>query len=285
MDNPTHIVTDLILVVYEVSRLQRALKIAHDICELINVRQVVIVINNPLISDDMIHTITRQTLSKVVLLRHDNTGLEFGAYQKGLDNIKYDLPDRLIVMNDTVGTHQFQYFGKYFMRVFCRRLVTLQEQNFAIGTVERSVRQFRLHGLATSTWIRSNIMGFDKQAIMGVHGVLYSNDLVGAVAESSDEGRFFSAMLNENFKRHLRLYLFVPGAAAWYAAAPLTAENSRKLSSKASAILQEIYFSMRMAHADTALFHMYSSPKQSLLDSWVNRVYIKGKKIKSFFSK
>ena len=42
----------------------------------------------------------------VHIIEHENTGREFGAYLAGLDHLAGRDLDRLMILNDTVGSHQ-----------------------------------------------------------------------------------------------------------------------------------------------------------------------------------
>ena len=184
------------------------------------------------------------------VLRHDNTDMEFGAYQAGIDRLLEQLdPDWLVIANDTCATH-----GN-FPRVHRERVVAELKLSHAhpvvLGRVHALPRSYQIDGLRTNRWMQSNLFVLNRVALQAVGHRAYRPGIGTLIRDSIPTSRFFSPTLDPVLRDHLDMWLFraKPGPH-WYGAAPLDSGNSTKMARKARAILYEIHLgAMLDAHS------------------------------------
>ena len=193
-------------------------------------------------------------LPRVVHLAHDNTGLEFGAYQAGVQRLSTLGLDWALIVNDTFSVH------RPFSAAHRRRLIdplahTGTEEPLAAGEVEAHGRSFVLFGCRTHRWISTSVFALNHAALQCLGWRLYRPEVDALVFGGADEDRFFAPLLDPVLARHIRAWLMVPaGPGTWYAAAPLSAATAPRLTAKARAILQEMYLSAALEQASTWFF-------------------------------
>ena len=185
----------------------------------------------------------------VQCLAHDNTGLEFGAYQAGLDRIRERELDWVVFANDTFAVHSCFY------RVYQRRLLAALSipagpELQVAGEVVSMPRSFTIGGARTNRWMTTSIFALNRSAVRALHGRVYYPEVDDLIRTSADPDTFFSPALDGVLAEHLAAWLFgAPGPGTWYGAAPLNDRTAPKLAPKARSILQEKQLS---AHLDQA---------------------------------
>jgi hypothetical protein len=192
---------------------------------------------------------------KRIIHQHDNSGLEFGAYQAGLGLLKssYDSDFDLIILNDTVGIH-FP-LNKEFLSAFVRTLTIEPSPCRAVGIIDTVSRAISIDRLSTSRWLRSNLMGFDAEAISRIGYLIYVPEIDEYVTATADAQSFFSSSVSCSLQDHISRWLFATSGHRWYGAAPLSPDNAAKLAAKARSILQEKYLSMRLEQVFAAFLY------------------------------
>lgn len=181
------------------------------------------------------------------LLRHDNSGQEFGAYQAGLEALLGAAdPDWVLVFNDTFATHD--NFASPYRERLRGELFHIRAHPTIVGQVEAIARSYRLAGLRTHRWVRSNVFALNRAALQALERRIYVPEFDAAVVETADPAQFFAPVVDAVLAEHLRMWLFTPrtGAVHWYGAAPLEAANVARMARKARSILQEKYLSARL---------------------------------------
>lgn len=206
--------------------------------------QCILVNNNPALLDRLIELSRKHDFVDAVQL-HDNSGMEFGAYQFGLDNVlaRGDF-DWVLFVNDTFATHQ----------AFCsRQRIALasrlneggaQEIPTAVGRVDSLARSYSMAGARSHRWIATNVFALDRKAISLLKGRVHHAHLDSLIRPVGDIDSFFASELDDALVRHLKAWLFGVGPGPrWGGAAPLTASNAARYAAKARSILQEKYLS------------------------------------------
>lgn len=185
-------------------------------------------------------------------MQHDNEGQEFGAYQRGLDELlKTDRPDWVIFMNDTLGTHTRLPDG------FLQRLQRVIESPpsslpLVAGVEHRLERSLQIQGHRGSRHMRSHAVALNAGALDVLDRRIRAAEIDSLIAGAATRDSFFSADCDPSMQMRLASYLFRPDAALkWYRAAPLTPDNCAAMARKARAILQEFYLSLRLESAST----------------------------------
>ena len=181
--------------------------------------------------------------SSTTVLRHDNSGMEFGASQAGLDRLLADHdPEWVLFANDTVATHHS--FGTIYRRKLAAELGRRREVPAIIGQVVSLPRSFQIEGRRTHRWITTNLFALNRAALRVLDGRVYRIDLDARVTETSEMADFFALQVDPVLREHLEAWLFRahPGWH-WYASDPLSAINMTKMARKARSILQEKYLS------------------------------------------
>lgn len=240
----------IVLVVYYPQYLKRICFITSQFAQEVNVASIQVVINNPAISDTDVTRLLTVARVQVNCVRHDNTGFEFGAYQRGIDEIRNTETDGFdcLVMNDTVGTHQ--RIDRLYLRNFLGT-VKARHTRSIVGNTDSVPRRLDVHGLYCVRWVRSNLFYMDHEALLAINHTVYVPEIDALIAGGSTEPEFYSKTVSPSLRHHISTWLFGSGEFAWYKAEPLTAENCTRMAFKARCILQELYLSMRLEAADT----------------------------------
>ncbi|MBC8054961.1 MAG: hypothetical protein H7Y61_00100 [Rhizobiales bacterium] len=175
------------------------------------------------------------------VLRHDNSGMEFGAYQAGLDRLLGACdPDWVLFANDTFATHHS--FGAVHRTKLAADLNRSFEHPAIIGQVVSWPRSFQLDGLRTHRWMTTNLFALNRAALRALDRRVYWPGIESLVTETSEMKNFFAPNVDRVLREHLEAWLFRarPGWH-WYASDPLQPANAAKMARKARSILQEKY--------------------------------------------
>ena len=197
---------------------------------------------------------------KRIIHQHDNSGFEFGAYQAGLDLLRSsdDSNFDLIILNDTAGVHY--PLNNETLSAFVRTLTIEPWPCRAVGMIDTVPRALSIDRFLTSRWVRSNLMGFDAEAISRIGYRIYVPAIDDYVTATADAQSFFSSSVGRSLQDHISRWLFATSGNRWYGAAPLAPENAAKLAAKARSILQEKYLSMRLEQVFAAFLHPALNP-------------------------
>ena len=221
-------------------------------CERLQPQCCVLVANHPAVLPALQEAAARSPYAASALL-HDNSGLEFGAYQAGLDRLfEAGEPDWTVILNDTFAIHQC--FSRPMRRHFIEAVTTIDDRDtpIVVGQVESLPRSFDLLGLRMHRWITTNVFALNRGALRAVSHRLRCAEPDDLVTGLTPIDAFFSPRLDAVLREHLGRWLFVPaGEMSWYRAAPLDAQNAPAFSRKARSILQEKYLSARLEAAGT----------------------------------
>ncbi len=255
----------LIALVYSRRRLERTSEVIRVLSNGRWLDRMVVVINGDAIGEREVAPFGRLA-GDLTVLGHDNTGREFGAYQAGLDALAGTLPERLVVLNDTVGTHS--HLGGGWLEAFRRLVGHGPSDSFAAGIIDTSERRLGLDGRTGSRWIRSNLFGLDRKALEAIACRLRDPLIEDQVVATADIGSFFGPAVDGAMRRHISDFLFSTAGNHWYGARPLDASNCAELAGKARSILQEMALSMRLEDAGVAL----REPVPDLLGRWRDRI-------------
>lgn len=249
---------DLIVAAYAPARYRQTLQTVSMLAEVLPLRRIVLVLNGPAIggAEDASERLGRD----VEIVRHDNVGREFGAYQAGLDHLRADLADGVVIVNDTLGSHQ--PVTRPWLKAFVSALFRGNDPGFVAGTLQISERRMELDGMTSSRWIRSNLVGLDRAALDAIAHRLFIPPVETFVRSTPDPDRFFAPEVGPALAAHLKSWLFSTEGLRWYGAEPLTAANAARMAEKARSILQEKHLSFRLDTAGMA-FHGITFTRRS----------------------
>jgi hypothetical protein len=229
-----------------------SLRHVGEMCERLRPERCVLVANNPTVLPALQEAARRSAYASSVLL-HDNSGLEFGAYQAGVERLlTAGEPDWTVILNDTFAIHQC--FSRPMRRHLLHAVTTIDDQEtpIVVGQVESLPRSFDLLGLRMHRWITTNAFAVNRGALRALMHRLRCAEADELVPGSTPPKAFFSVRLDPVLREHLSSWLFVPaGPLSWYRAAPLDEQNAAALARKARSILQEKYLSARLEAAGT----------------------------------
>jgi hypothetical protein len=244
--------TAIVSVHYYPEYVEESLRHWGEMCERLRPKRCVLVANNPTVLLALQEAARRSAYASSVLL-HDNSGLEFGAYQAGVERLlTAGEPDWTVILNDTFAIHQC--FSGPMRRHLVHAVTTIDDQEtpIVVGQVESLPRSFDLLGLRMHRWITTNAFAVNRGALRALMRRLRCAEPDELVAGSTPAKAFFSAQLDPVLREHLSNWLFVPGGPlSWYRAAPLDEQNAAALARKARSILQEKYLSARLEAAGT----------------------------------
>jgi hypothetical protein len=243
----------VIALLYAPKRLDQALRVARFLVDQARAQRCLFVLNGTEIDAAQVRSQWPSRLP-AEFLQHDNTGAEFGGYQLALDQLRGSTPDRLIVLNDTVGSHDLT--SNALLVGFLRRL-RFELNRFVVGKIGMTHRRMRIDGLIASRWIRSHLIGMDRDALESLDCRFYHPHLNDLVRASPVMEQFFDESLQGGIRELLHDFLFVPKPWSWYGAEPLSETNCEFMANKARAILQEKYLSMKLEACDTAFWEPY----------------------------
>jgi hypothetical protein len=230
----------------------QSLRHLHEMCERLQPGRCVLVANNHTVLPALQEAAHRSAWAASVLL-HDNSGLEFGAYQAGVDHLlAAGEPDWTVILNDSFAIHQC--FSRPMRRHLVHAVATIEDCDtpIVVGQVESLPRSFDLLGIRMHRWITTNAFAVNRGALRALSHRLRCAEPDELVAGSPPAEAFFSACVDPVLREHLGRWLFVPaGALSWYRAAPLDVQNAPGFARKARSILQEKYLSARLEAAST----------------------------------
>lgn len=188
---------------------------------------------------------------KAVGVQHNNSGMEFGAWQAGLDHVFAEGGARWVLfINDTLGIHQS--FPTVHRRNLLAAIKAFSGANAAVaaGEVESIDRSYALAGARSHRWLTTNIFALNHAALQVLDHRVYRSELDGLIKASSASDEFFAAALDPVLVEHLSSWLFGERSRlAWYASAQLAPHNAARMAGKARAILQEKYLSAALEGA------------------------------------
>ena len=175
------------------------------------------------------------------LMRHDNSGMEFGAYQAGIDAlVKRMDADWIVVGNDTFATHN--NFSRVYRETLSQAMERVPAFPTIIGRTHALSRSYQVNGLRTHRWVQTSLFAINRAALEALGGRIYRPELESLVSDSTDQSTFFSPDVDPVLRDHLETWLFRAHAGPhWYASEPLQSKNVSKMARKARSILQEKY--------------------------------------------
>jgi hypothetical protein len=241
--------------------LPRAVAAIAELADRTDAFSVVAVANDPALLPMLRESATRfgaRTFHPVV---HDNQGMEFGAYQAGLDHLlKAANPDWVVFANDTFTIHTC------FFRVYRDRLLAAlsNRQNGnslqAAGEVVSMARSYAIKGARSHRWLTTNLFALNRPALRALGDRVYFPEIEVLIRDSANSAEFFAPELDPAMAEHLRAWLLAqPGPNSWYGAAPLDQTTVRRLSGKARSVLQEKYIAALLEEAGTWFFDVNAS--------------------------
>jgi hypothetical protein len=212
--------------------------------------------------------------AEAIVHAHDNTGMEFGAYQAGLDAVlrRGDV-DWLLVLNDSSSVHQ-SFNGERLKQirwhVAWRRLHAAPD---GIGQVESIAEPFTIAGCTTRRWMTSNIFALNRPALDGLGRRLFCPEIDGLIAGGPTLDTFYADELDPVLRARISAWLFdVTAPVHWYGAAPLDATNHARFARKARSIVQEMYLAARLERMGAEFLDVRWLRKwQSWLQPWLDR--------------
>jgi hypothetical protein len=189
-------------------------------------------------------------------LQHDNTGLEFGAYQAGLDCVRDADPEWVVFANDTFAVHNC-FYSVYQNHLVSALATPADDTLCAAGEVVSLAKSFNIGGIRSNRWLTTSIFAINRAALRALNHRVYHPEINELIRSSSARDLFFSEALDATMAAHLAGWLFgVPGQGAWYGAAPLTDESAPRLARKARSILQEKYLAALLDEAGAWFFDL-----------------------------
>ena len=177
------------------------------------------------------------------VLRHDNSDLEFGAYQAGIDRLLARMDaDWIVIANDTCATHG--NFAKVYRDKLVAELGRPRNHPAIVGRVHALSRSYQLAGYRTHRWMQTNLFAINRAALRALGDRIFRPETRALVTDSSEPSEFFSPSVDPVLRDHLGMWLFRtrPGHH-WYASEPLQPENAARMARKARSILHEKHLS------------------------------------------
>lgn len=259
----------LVWLLYDPTRVRKGIELITRITRLMPLERIVVVWNgNGAIP--MEAAVPTTSGAAVEVIKGNNHGREFGGYQDGLDHLQRNADGGVYFLNDTAGVHN--YLPQFFINALVSAATRLRgEEGVCVGHVDRALQLLEINGLRGDSWIRSNLFYLDTTALQSLDWTVYSPE-INVLIPGDATNNFYSATLGLAMQERINRWLFQPGKMAWYAAAPLTDENLDLMTGKARSILQEYYFSLRIARAGIKFSRTDMSTLQVLWLKLINRI-------------
>jgi len=248
MANSVHIVTLLYYPELAQDTVACATQLARKLALRGHAGSLLTVVNNPKIDRARLRCET---------VAHDNTGLEFGGYQRGLDMLgTLSATESVVFLNDTCMSHHVFGVVPRANLLAAASDMTGRMQPAAAGVVTDSqVGSFSIRGLALDRWVSTWAFVLNHAALQGLQWRIYEPELEQLVTGAPTLDAFWDTGLDPRLVGHLNVWLF--GSAdqhRWYGAQPLSAANAPGFARKARAILQEKYLSARLLQQRARLY-------------------------------
>ena len=231
----------------------QSLRHLRQMCERLQPERCVLVANNPTVLPALQEAAARSRHAASVLL-HDNSGLEFGAYQAGVDHLLADgEPDWTVILNDTFAIHQC------FLTADAATLRACRDDDRRSRHADR--RRAGRKPAAIVRAARDSHASLDHdQRLRRQSGSAARVEASTALRRARRPRRQGRRPPKPSFRRGSIRYCastsaagssFRPAQLSWYRAAPLDEQNAPALARKARSILQEKYLSARLEAAST----------------------------------
>lgn len=199
-----------------------------------------VLVSNRTEAADALEPASQDRLPGAVVIRHDNTGMEFGAYQRGLDALQaWGDVDWVVFANDTFSVHQV--FPPAYVENLIAQLGRDVSHPVIVGQIEGLPRSYVLDGVRTHRWVTTNLFALNRASLDTLNRRVHDPLLDASVIATASRERFLSPQVDSVLRRHITDWLFEAHGStpAWYAAAPLDTINAEAMARKARSILQE----------------------------------------------
>ncbi|MFN7642001.1 MAG: hypothetical protein ACK5PW_02755 [Burkholderiales bacterium] len=186
------------------------------------------------------------------VIEHDNSNWEFGAWQRGLDQLMAEgLPFRgVLLVNDTFGVHD-RADPSMVRRRPVQVVRTLARRRPAVsGRVDSAQRWLPMHGISSDRWIRSNVVCLNRAALSAISCRIEDRSACLRWIDPQAHGPLpLAADIDPELSAHLRAWLLPdaePEGTKWYSAASIATADRAFVVNKILAILQELSLSRRL---------------------------------------
>jgi hypothetical protein len=258
----------MIVLVYYKTLLQRFSRIVIELSKIRPLSSLRVVVNNSAINDQEVGNLFAGAARSLIVLRHDNDGLEFGGYQRGVDDLASHSSGRyeIIFANDTFGSHQPT--NKFFLKHFDQLLNADPQGIFIAGRIDHAIRSMTVGGFRVSRWVRANLFAVDHLAMTELRNQIYEPKLNSLITNTPDVNEFFAKDICPVLKSHLAHDLFNGG---WDRSQALSESNYVRMADKARSIIQEFYLAARLDNTNAAFLcprHLSKMERLICLNPW-----------------
>lgn len=250
----------IVSVHYYQDYLRRSLASVSDLARRAGAQVVVAVANRPELLAEMQERTRRMKMQRVDVESHDNTGLEFGAYQAGLLRILDADLDWVVFANDTFSVHNC--FSTVYRKHLISALANPSDGRSVqvAGEVVSMPRSYAIEGKRTHRWLTTSVFALNRPSLNVLGNRVYFPEIDELIRPSGNIEEFFAPRLDRAMAEHIQAWLFgTCPRMAWYGAEPLTQDNAVKFANKARAILQEKYIAAVLEEAGAWFFDIKAS--------------------------
>lgn len=263
--------TCIIAVVYSEDRVEKFRKLLRSYADFLSIRHIIFISNNRNLDSRRYTEHFASSGIAVEYALHDNTGAEFGAYQRGLDMARQQGTDVYVFINDTAGIHN--YLGHSFVASLKNVMADSSLHAWCFGISNVAPRRFVIGDCSSNRWIQSHFFAMDTAALAAIEHKIYAPAINSLVSESADPDIFLGNLSDRALRAYIEGWLFSESGSRWYGAEPLSQDNFRRFALKTRSILQEKYLSMRMDSRFVAFYSPHAKLPQRIIEKFARRLF------------
>lgn len=263
--------TCIIAVVYSEDRVEKFRKLLRGYADFLETKHIIFISNNKNLDGSRYTDYFTSSGFTAEYALHDNTGAEFGAYQRGLDMARQQGTNVYIFINDTAGIHNF--LGHSFVASLKSLMTDASLSAWCFGISNVAPRRFVIGDVSSNRWIQSHFFAMDSAALEAIEHTIYAPEINSLVSESPDPALFLANLSDKALRSYVEGWLFSESGSRWYGAEPLSQDNFRRFALKARSILQEKYLSMRMDSSFVAFHSPHAKLPRRVVEKFARRLF------------
>lgn len=173
-------------------------------------------------------------------INHDNSGWEFGAYQRGLNYIKTHSPNsNTLIVNDTIGIRQL--IGRPELSHLAHALQYAEDHPtcaIAAGEIDQFLNaDYTAYNLPLQRWIRTSLLLLSNQTLSDIDWTIHHDRIYNDTIVDNHIPR--NPNLSDSLNSHIREWLSPSNPKGWHSRNSDPLKNENFLRQKFASIVNE----------------------------------------------